>query len=79
MNHTIHNRIVANANIVPQGLDESKLLIDSSRAALQLIADHMRRGVEIREELLEALLFRLDCDLKTVSEAIVAELCGGQV
>ena len=76
MNNIIHNRISESSNI--QGLDESKLLIDSSRAALQLIADHMRHGIEVREELLDALIYRVDCDLKTVSEAIVAELSGGR-
>jgi hypothetical protein len=61
-------------------LSDSKLAVDAIRAQLWLLADHSRQGIEVPAELLEAMLFRIDRDLASVSDAIVSELCkGGRV
>lgn len=59
-------------------LSDSKLAVDAIRAQLWLLADHSRQGIEVPAELLEAMLFRIDRDLASVSDAIVATLCGGE-
>jgi hypothetical protein len=58
-------------------LSDAKFRIDGIRGPLWLLADHARHGIEIPDELLEALLFRCDRDLSAVSDAIRNELYGG--
>jgi hypothetical protein len=57
-------------------LCDAKLRLDAVRGQLWLLADHARHGIEIPDDLIEALLFRVDRDLIAVSESITSELCG---
>ena len=69
----IHSCISVDSNIP---LCDAKLRLDAVRGQLWLLADHARHGIEIPDELLEALLFRCDRDLAAVSDSITSELCG---
>lgn len=63
-----------NFNVV---LSEAKVKIDASRAVLQLVADHLERGLEIRPELINALIFQTDIALAEASDAITNACCAG--
>ena len=69
----IHSCISVDSNIT---LCDAKLRLDAVRGQLWLLCDHMRHGIEIPDDLIEALLFRVDRDLAAVSDSITSELCG---
>jgi hypothetical protein len=68
----IHSCISVDSNIT---LCDAKLRLDAVRGQLWLLADHARHGIEIPDDLIEALLFRVDRDLIAVSDSITSELC----
>jgi hypothetical protein len=69
----IHSCISVDSNIT---LCDAKLRLDAVRGQLWLLADHARRGIEMPDHLIEALLFRCDRDLAACSDSIMSELCG---
>ena len=65
------------ADSLGRDLSEAKLKIDASRAVLQLVSDHLEHGLEIRVELIGALIYQTDVSLAEASDALCNALCGG--
>ena len=75
-NNTIRKRITPISHYYSGELSEAKLKVDASRAVLQLVSDHIERGLEIRPELIGSLLYTTDASLAEASEALCDFLCG---
>jgi hypothetical protein len=71
----IRGRIAHNFHAVSVDLSESKIKIDSTRAVLQLLADHIERGAEIDAALLTALIHTVDIGLAEASDAVCNACC----
>lgn len=71
---SIHSRILEYSYIP---LCDAKLRVDSTRAVLQLLADHIERGIEIDACLLITLIHTADIGLAEASDAIASACCGG--
>jgi hypothetical protein len=71
----MHECIAPNSHDFSMELSEAKIKIDASRAVLQLVSDHLERGLEIRPELINALIFQTDISLSEASDALCNFLC----
>lgn len=81
-NHTpsMHIRIADQSPIshnYSKDLADAKLKIDATRAVLQLLADHIERGVEIDTALLVTLIHTADIGLAEASDAVCNACCCG--
>ena len=74
---TIRKRITPISDYFTRDLSAAKLKIDASRAVLQLVSDHIERGLEIRPELIGALIYQTDVSLAEASDALCNFLCDG--
>jgi hypothetical protein len=73
----IRGRIAHNFHAVSVDLSESKIKIDSTRAVLQLLADHLERGIQIDASLLITLIHTADISLAEASDAVCNACCQG--
>jgi hypothetical protein len=71
----MRERIAPNSHDFSMELSEAKIKVDASRAVLQLVSDHLERGLEIRPELIGALIFQTDVSLAEASDALCNFLC----